>query len=666
MFIHRFIALALTFVFFTHGAYAGRRRAVMHPRPVPVHFYEQGGYAGRPSVAQGETIAFHIASGTSPFNLEIVNLARPETVLLTIPNLTSVERDCTGLYETGCQWPVTTTLTVPRSWPSGYYAARFPRSSSGYRYIFFIVRTAVPATESPIVVAVSTHTWQAYNSFGNRNLYPSNSPERARRVHYHRPYHDDSGLGRYARWDQPFVEWMTRQNIPFEVVSDLDLEDPTLLGRYNLVVLVGHSEYWTAAARANVEAFSANGGHIAIFGGNSMWWQIRLEDDGNRIVGYKSAALDPETGRNNAVVTVNWFDEPVLRPENLIFGSSFRYGGYTNRDDSLPVEQRLGYTITDPSSWVFSGLPVARGQQFGRIAAGLETDGVLMNCGADALALAPDGSDGTPLNFHILATTPAEAGYGAIGIYTNAMGGAVFNAGTQNWAHGLATDAVVETVTKNVLQRLATGAPLPYDPVVSSVRLRDTFNCPMPRENVIPGYRARRESTISSRCAYEGPSGLELRDEALPRNFAPTPESAVDRLETRFYVNADAVAAGAPFAMLSFIHRVAGRNTRHAKLELDPAAKAVRLVLYRPDGVVAGATEFVPLGSGWHSVQAGWRSPGSVTLQIDERPAATLENTFSGQLLNELHLGMPLENGHLCVDALAAGLEKLPRVPELR
>jgi hypothetical protein len=423
-----------------------------------------------------------------------------------------------------------------------------------------------------------------------------------------------------------------------------------------------------------MEAYSANGGHIAVFGGNTMWWQVRLEDDGRTMVVHKDAARDPLTGTDNARVTVNWFADPVFRPENLLFGASFRHGGYTNRDDAVPVEQRNGYTVTDATSWVFDGLALTAGAQFGKLAAGAETDGTLFNCGMNGLAAAPDGSDGTPLNYHVLATVPAEAGYGTIGLYTNAQGGVLFNAGTQDWAHALQSDPVVSQVTRNVLTRLSTGERFPYDPPVqSSVRLRDTFNCAMPRQGVLTGWRGEEAGLkVTPECAYEGPTGLELSGEQrifISRNYAPT-DNTTSTLHSRFYINADAVTGGDPYGLYILTLRRGSTVTRVARVELDPRDKEVRLVQYNADTTTGNRTDWVPLGSGWHSIQAGWRSPGLLTLQVDDGTELTINNPNAGQTVNEVQLFVPADaagtNGRLCVDALATGLEAVPAVAPLR
>ena len=86
----------------------------------------------------------------------------------------------------------------------------------------------------------------------------------------------------------------------------------------------------------------------------------------------------------------------------------------------------------------------------------------------DGLPYATHG-DGTPETFTVLATCPTRwhpddcewyerwekgrTGHAVLGTYT--AGGTVVTSGSTDWAHGLqGRDAVVERVTRNVLDRL--------------------------------------------------------------------------------------------------------------------------------------------------------------------------------------------------------------------
>ncbi|MCU1227735.1 MAG: hypothetical protein JWO97_619 [Acidobacteria bacterium] len=627
----------------------------------------EGGYANRTSVAAGDTIEFRIATAMSPFDVELVNLAHPTDVLTTIDGLTSIARDCTGMWETGCGWPLTTQFTVPSTWPSGYYAARFP-TSAGTRNIIFVVRAANPGTTSPIVVISPTNTYTAYNQFSGKSVYDtlSTNNQRAHIVSFNRPYADTAGLGRYPAWEQQFVDWMTSENRPFEVVADDDLEDPSLLGHYKLAVIVGHSEYWTRNARRNLENFSAGGGHIAIFGGNTMWWQARLDLPARQFICYKDASLDPENGVHNNLVTVNWYDSPVFNPENGITGESFRNAGYVNRAangyDPLPTVQRVPYTVVDPNSWVFAGTGVTKGQQIAQATGGIEVDGVIFNSDGSG-NLTPDGSDGTPLNFNILATIPAEGGYGTIGLYTNARGAAVFNAGTRDWSHGLAGDVVVAQMTRNVLDRLATGQALPYQPRNAVNRTSDNFNVASPHAGVLPGWSGDLlEASLTSGCAHEGGFGLRLTGAhwtQLVRNIAPD-NSGLAAASVNFYVNVDQLTSTAdwPIPLVKLSKRTNGDDVAIvvAELQMRAEGKSLRVSTMDDSGARTASSNWIVLPSGWLPVRMSWRSPGRVELQAGAELVQTT-NPQSAQTVNEVFMefvGSDFEaHGSVCIDELS-------------
>lgn len=658
-----------------------RRRAAASPAPPFDAAWTQGGYADRTSVVQGGNITFHIATTVTPFRLSIVNLANPTQVIRQVDNLTSREQNCSGRYRIGCGWAATTTMNVPASWPSGYYGASFP-TAFGERWIMFVVRSANPGRSTTTLLVSPTNTYQAYNAFGGRNLYPSADDNRASHLSFDRPYHENAGLGRFTVWEDEFVTWMASESRTVDVATDNDLEDPTLLGNYGAVLFVGHSEYWTAAARRNLETYVANGGHVAIFSGNTMWWQVRLEESGRLLVGWKEPTFDPALNTNEELVTVHWWDEPIYDPENRIIGSSFRHGGYSNRIgdtfEMLPLEQRIGYTVTDPTSWVFAGANVSRGTTFGALAAGLEVDGVLFNCDVNGNIAGAEGSTGTPLNFRILATTPASGGHGVIGYYTTPSGGAVFNAGTQNWSYGLGFDPVVTTITRNVLDRFASGGPLPYEPVTSSILVQDTFNCPHPTETMLPGWRGTLgEAKASARCAYEGRAGLDLSGTGkilLARNFTPT-NVPLEHVESRLYVKLDDFQKRGRFPTPIFTlqyreHGLAAvRQAAYVEVDVVDGAKAVRVARRDSAGAFA-ASEWTTLPNGWHLIEMSWRSPGAIVLKIDEAVKSTIENPDATQVANEIVVDFPRaetgDGGFACVDAIAAGTEALGSVPGIR
>lgn len=627
--------------------------------------WEQGGYADRTSVAPGQSIVFHIASTVSPFSLEIYNLARPAEILTTLTGLTSQARDCTGMWESGCGWPVTTTFTIPAGWPSGYYAAQFP-TGLGRRFITFIVRAAAPGVTSPIVVIAPTHTWQAYNNFGGKSLYDSSSTDgqRAHVVSQLRPFTAHGGLGRYPDWESALVDWMATENRPFDLISDDDLENPEILDDYRLALLVGHSEYWTLEARQTLERFSSAGGHVAVFAGNSMWWQVRYDTSSRQITCYKSAALDPLTGVDDARVTTNFWEHPVRNPESLILGASFRNSYYANTHPDLydytplPVEQREPFTVRDAGHWVFAATGLSNGGTFGRASAGTEVDGVTFN--AIGSELVPDGSDGAPLDFDILATLPADQGYGTIGMYTNASGGAVFNAGTRDWTRGLPGDAAVQQITRNVLDRLGSGDPFPHEPRSTPYAAEERFNMQAPREGAIANWRRNaHEFAPLAGCAYEGPFGLAMRGAEwtqIVRNFTPTREGTT-AATLSFYLNLDFLDASPSFSTpIADLVNESATETLYASIEMkfNGGAKQLRLALWQDSDTRAGTSSWLTVAAGWQPVTMVWRSGGLCELQVGSE-TVQITNSVTGSV-NEVMLQFAGSDvgaaGYVCVDQL--------------
>jgi N,N-dimethylformamidase beta subunit-like protein len=356
-------------------------------------------------------------------------------------------------YASGCGWPESLPLPIiGAGWSSGLYLARVRNGDGAEATIHFVVKSSDPGSVSPILFCWPVTTCQAYNGIGGKSLYPTQNFGRYHKVSFDRPTDWESS---YAL---PFWQWLIEQGYDVEACTSIDLhEDPDFLAQYQLVLSVGHDEYWSKEMRDNVETFVANGGNGAFFSGNTCWWQVRFEDDDRTMVCYKSALDDPLTGVDNERVTINWASAPVNRPENLLTGVSYRTGAQSSH--GAPAS--ASYQVQAADHWVFENTGVNNGDSFAAGGLGYETDAAdLMNVGG---VLRPTGRDGTPLNFLPLAVADLRAwrndmdgGWATMGLYTN--GGAVFTAGTIEWSNALG-DPVAAQVTRNVLDRLSQPYP---------------------------------------------------------------------------------------------------------------------------------------------------------------------------------------------------------------
>lgn len=439
------------------------------------------GYTHQLSYAPGEEIEFRVSTSAAHYSLEIARLGATREVVFSQAELPGAAHPIPeNASSHGCGWPTSFTLTVPETWQSGYYEGTLRATDSGGTYVyrnrrttestlFFIVRPAKPGVNTPILLQLSTNTYNAYNNWGGFSLYGyhGQSQLQGNRVSFDRP-----AVGIFKQWELPFIVWAEQNGYALDYAANSDLEyRPELLENYRLVLSIGHDEYWSGPMRDTLEAFIASGGNVAFFSGNSVCWQVRSEDAGRALVCWKqNFHQDPvyKTGDYRTLSTL-WSHHLVGRPENELTGVGFLYGGY-HRSHGQFMDGPAEYTVHRPEHWVFEGTNLSQEDTFGGkdTIVGYECDGCELIY-EDGLPM-PTHRDGTPEGFTILATAPVRwhpddcewyeqwekgrTGAATMGIYTK--GGTVFTAATTDWSHGLAGgDAVVERITHNVLRRLA-------------------------------------------------------------------------------------------------------------------------------------------------------------------------------------------------------------------
>ncbi|WP_051759229.1 N,N-dimethylformamidase beta subunit family domain-containing protein [Herbidospora cretacea] len=361
---------------------------------------------------------------------------------------------------TGPRW----RLTIPGHWPSSLYRAHFtdapssevPRATgelpgvgvSGDDEVYFVVTPSGPKKD--ILVSIPFGTWQAYNRAGvpGEGLYWTEDPHRAAEVTFDRP----GGGPSPERWEDGFLRWLRPAGFDADFCDGLDLS-PELLDGYRLLVVNGHDEYWTREMRDACEEFVRRGGNMAIFAGNTAWWQARLE--GRTLVCHRDPFTDPV--EDPSLVTAEW--SAVGRPENTLTGVSFRAGAGT-WGPSMPLMNEESYVTRFAGHWVFEGTGLTEGDKFAQGALGYETDAAEFTEVGGVPRVT--SRDGTPSSFTILATADlrhwrsgGQGGWATMGVFTSGRG-TVFNAATVNWGNTL-HDPVVDRITRNVMTRLSSG-----------------------------------------------------------------------------------------------------------------------------------------------------------------------------------------------------------------
>lgn len=348
------------------------------------------GYTSATSVAPGETLELHVSTRPAArYRVEIYRIgwydgaggARVGCVPDGCAQRQGTARSFGAAHpdtgELAAGWPVTDALVVPSGWRSGMYLAKLVLESGPDEgrsaHVPFVVR-GDPARPSDVLVVVPVNTWQAYNAWGGLSTY--SDPRSAVKVSFDRPY--ASSL-RKPYLEHPVARFLDRYEWDVSYTTDVEIDrDRAELTRHALVVVPGHSEYWTKEMRDGFEAARGTGVNLVFLGGNTGYWQIRYADGPARRVleEYRSAATDPTT--NPRQTTVRWRDEPVLRPECSLLGNQWQGG-----DETSDPPGHHPYVVTEAGArhpWL-AGTGLRAGDELVG-AVGYEWDAIAPECDA--------------------------------------------------------------------------------------------------------------------------------------------------------------------------------------------------------------------------------------------------------------------------------------------
>lgn len=511
------------------------------------------GYCLPLSVEPGERVVLHAAATRRlrygavtaaerelRFDVEVARIGAERQVVQRVEGLVAPAQPVPAdAYARGAGFAEALAIEAGRDWPSGYYEVRLRAhradGSSVERCACFVLRPAAAASpgaaEPRPLLALATNTWNAYNDWGGANLYTTathvsfarpfahglldrpdphlhrnanraKEPDYAMRAYnaYLREHHISawSAPAGFASFERLFVAWAERAGYALDYCINADLETrPELLQGRPLYLSIGHDEYWSSGMRDSVEAFIARGGNALFLSGNTCFWQVRFEDGGATMVGYKGRARREDPVDDPRLLTSIWSDPRIGRPETRLTGLTFSRGGYHRVAGGVP-RGAGGYTIWRPQHWLFAGTDLRYGDVFGAEhgVVGYECDGCALTL-VDGLPV-PTGEDGCPAGFEVLGTAPARIwsvdaetnelpsafaatremgelqavahtlfgnaepesvrkiahGNAVLGTYT--AGGTVVSCGCTDWVFGLAGgDPLVERVTRNALDRLS-------------------------------------------------------------------------------------------------------------------------------------------------------------------------------------------------------------------
>lgn len=420
-------------------------------------------YAGATSVAPGKSITFYVSTqqGGISYRLDVYRMGwyggTGGRLMTSVDNLTGIAQ---GYYNAGIRhlvgcsscyvdnttklieanWKPSFTLQVPQNWTSGVYLAKFTDANGMQTYAPFDV---LGNYRSTYVAVTQDTTRAAYNAWGGYSLYDpdeagtasenSQVNNRSSMVSFDRPYADGDGAAQLLLFEIQSIRWMEEHGYDVSYMSSVDLHDNSRqLLQHKAYISLGHDEYWTKSMRDGVEYARDHGVGLIFMGADASYWQMRFGKNqqtgvaDRTIICYKVLAenndytRDPMYGIDNSVVTSQWRDPLIHRPENTLIGIMFsdlthKQQGFTWRFDPKADATLLQNTNLQP------------GQAYGCGVVGYEWDKVF---------------PGSPAGLHIIATShtvndTGQSDTSNTTYYIAKSGAMVFATGSIYWATAL-------------------------------------------------------------------------------------------------------------------------------------------------------------------------------------------------------------------------------------
>lgn len=344
----------------------GTRPAGTHPQDVNHHVE---GYPSQTSVAPTDSLAFHVSTApAATYRVDIYRLGWYDGAGgRHITSLSEKQGEAQPIpewdTETGylaCDWPVTDTLDVGKHWPSGVYMATFVATSGDYAgestgSVFAVREREDRNRTAKMLVQLPIATSQAYNGWGGKSLYGFTSAKTTAKeetggkaadiVSYDRPIGGAPNL--HMRYAIHGVRFLEKEGYDVSYATDVDVhQNPGMLRNHESAISIGHDEYWSMEQRTGFETARDSGTNIAFLAANTALWQVRYDDDGRTMIGYKETVEDDPLAGTQAETDL-FRSLPQPRPECELLGVMGTGAGLYKGPNLTVVEEALAHPWFD-------------------------------------------------------------------------------------------------------------------------------------------------------------------------------------------------------------------------------------------------------------------------------------------------------------------------------
>jgi N,N-dimethylformamidase len=425
------------------------------------------GYVDRVSVAPGETLTIMAHAPKGRFAIRFVRYGADREVVREIAEVAGASQDYPhDAAQQGCDWASSFELVIPQDWSSGLYSATLVDDTTEFP-IGFVVREVDPGSSARIAVMTSTHTWQAYNLWGDdagvASFYgkkpaafasmhrptPTSNPEHQR---------DDDGSDvchgsphcHTAAGERFVLAWLEANALPYSVLTNLDLhEDPAILQQFDVVILNAHDEYWSTEMYDGLVRYLETGRDLISLGANQLFWKVTITDDVVETRKPNTGSGNHSNGERGGL----WSD--LGRPGSAVLGAEYVDTKH------ISYNTCAGYRVLAADHWAFAGTELANSDMLGERgrnqyltttcptggASGLEMDNIVPGVSPANLIHLAKGANPNSLE-------PGAPGRGGdMVIYDHPGGGRVFSVGSITFTGSMVVDAKLGRVVKNVVDR---------------------------------------------------------------------------------------------------------------------------------------------------------------------------------------------------------------------
>lgn len=192
--------------------------------------------------------------------------------------------------------------TIEKPWEDFCYDESFSFDIKDFKSGIYLIGKKIKFivkgdSNAPITYLYASNTEAAYNGIGGKSLYYDwqtdslDEPNKALVVGFKRPvlftpkYDNNCEFGEIIDEHQHgFLNWLVKQDYNVNYICDMDMDDLNNINDTNVLIIGGHSEYWTMKARENLELIINNGTNILNLSGNTLWWCVEYVENNTKIV----------------------------------------------------------------------------------------------------------------------------------------------------------------------------------------------------------------------------------------------------------------------------------------------------------------------------------------------------------------------------------------------